>query len=209
MISEIAHIRGPSNNNYDSYDLKYNGQSHRPAPNFASSGYYNPYLSKHGFYGTINPKDRISIGGGYYSGSEFSGNGYAGSDRVRPYGSPQPVDIPATGYNSNGFYGAGGGGIGGGGGYGGYGNGYDGAYDQGFDGNIWGDKMNHLSKSHLLPLAGAALIGIAAALLVNPVLLQLGTVSGKRRRRRDIVSQLLPPPKASAHNLAYRGHNRP
>ena len=60
-----SHIyRGPSNNNYDSYDLKYNGQSHRPTPNLASSGYYNPYLSKHGFYGTINPKDRISIGGG-------------------------------------------------------------------------------------------------------------------------------------------------
>lgn len=58
--------RGPSTNNYDSYDLntlKYNGQSHRPT-NIVGSGYYNPYLSKHGFYGALNPKDRISLGGG-------------------------------------------------------------------------------------------------------------------------------------------------
>lgn len=85
---------------------------------------------------------------GYYSGSEFSGNGYAGSDRVRPYGSPQPVDIPPNSYNSNSFYGGNGvgidGGGGGGGGIGGNGGppGYDVSYDHGFDGNIWPDKMN-------------------------------------------------------------------
>lgn len=56
--------RGPSSNNYDSYELKYNGQAHRPTNFVSSGGYINPYLSKHGFYGAINPKDRISIGGG-------------------------------------------------------------------------------------------------------------------------------------------------
>lgn len=66
--------------------------------------------------------------------------------------------------------------------------------------------FQHLSKSHLLPLAGAALVGIAAALLVNPVLLQLGTVTGKRRRRRDTARQSSAPAKSLAHNLAYSGH---
>lgn len=86
---------------------------------------------------------------GYYSGSEFSGNGYsAGSDRVRPYGSPQPVEIPSNSYNSNGFYGGnglggGGGGVGIGGSIAGNGApGYDVAYDHGFDGNMWPDKMH-------------------------------------------------------------------
>lgn len=77
-------------------------------------------------------------------------NGYVGTDRVRPYGSPQPVDIPPTGYNANGYYGGGGGGggvdgVGGVGGGGSYGvpGGYDGGtYDPGYDGNSWPDKMN-------------------------------------------------------------------
>ncbi|XP_053951209.1 uncharacterized protein LOC128858744 [Anastrepha ludens] len=54
-----------------------------------------------------------------------------------------------------------------------------------------------LAKSFLIPLASAAVLGIAAALVSNPLLLQLGTVSavpvggtiaGKRRRRRDLAS---------------------
>lgn len=68
--------------------------------------------------------------------------------------------------------------------------------------------FQHLSKSNLLPLAGAALIGIAAALLVNPVLLQLGTVTGKRRRRRDVSPKQSPTEKSLAHNLAYHAHRR-
>lgn len=54
--------RGPSNG--DSYELKYNGNSNRPHTNLGSSIHINPYLSKHGFYGPVNSKDRISIGGG-------------------------------------------------------------------------------------------------------------------------------------------------
>uniref|UniRef100_W8BYI6 Uncharacterized protein n=1 Tax=Ceratitis capitata TaxID=7213 RepID=W8BYI6_CERCA len=53
-----------------------------------------------------------------------------------------------------------------------------------------------LAKSFLIPLASAAVLGIAAALVSNPLLLQLGTVSGLpvgtavagKRRRRDLMS---------------------
>ncbi|KAK4886230.1 hypothetical protein RN001_002501 [Aquatica leii] len=38
-------------------------------------------------------------------------------------------------------------------------------------------------KGLLLPIAGIALLGAAAALTANPVLLQLGTLNGRRRRR--------------------------
>ncbi|CAH1636950.1 unnamed protein product [Spodoptera littoralis] len=39
------------------------------------------------------------------------------------------------------------------------------------------------TKAVLWPIAGIALLGAAAALVSNPVLLQLGVISGKRRRR--------------------------
>lgn len=39
------------------------------------------------------------------------------------------------------------------------------------------------AKTVLWPIAGIALLGAAAALVSNPVLLQLGVISGKRRRR--------------------------
>lgn len=38
-------------------------------------------------------------------------------------------------------------------------------------------------KSAILPIAGAALLGLAAVLVANPVLLQLGVLSGARRKR--------------------------
>ncbi|GLH13365.1 ATP synthase subunit b 1 [Gryllus bimaculatus] len=41
-------------------------------------------------------------------------------------------------------------------------------------------------KGLLVPLAGVALLGAAAALVSNPVLLQLGVISGRRRRRRAL-----------------------
>lgn len=54
-----------------------------------------------------------------------------------------------------------------------------------------------LAKSFLIPLASAAVLGIAAALFSNPLLLQLGTVSGvglgKRKKRalhQGLVSRL-------------------
>lgn len=41
-------------------------------------------------------------------------------------------------------------------------------------------------KGFLIPLAGIALLGAAAALTTNPVLLQLGVLNGRRRRRRSL-----------------------
>ena len=55
-----------------------------------------------------------------------------------------------------------------------------------------------ITKSILIPLAGAALLGVAAAFIANPVLLHLGTVAGKRRRR-DVSAKY-------SHPIAYRGH---
>ncbi|KAK5643094.1 hypothetical protein RI129_006939 [Pyrocoelia pectoralis] len=43
-------------------------------------------------------------------------------------------------------------------------------------------------KGLLLPLAGIAILGAAAALTANPVLLQLGTLHGRRRRRRSATN---------------------
>ncbi|XP_005185328.3 uncharacterized protein LOC101895149 [Musca domestica] len=78
-----------------------------------------------------------------------------------------------------------------------------------------------LAKSFLIPLASAAVLGIAAALVSNPLLLQLGTVSGVatpgtvigKRKRRATSSP--PTPKAepttdSKETLVhpYRGHHR-
>ncbi|XP_017060648.1 uncharacterized protein LOC108100994 [Drosophila ficusphila] len=53
-----------------------------------------------------------------------------------------------------------------------------------------------LAKSFLIPLASAAVLGIAAALVSNPLLLQLGTVSGLgtivgKRKRRATTRNLL------------------
>nr|XP_023017691.1 glycine-rich cell wall structural protein 1.0-like [Leptinotarsa decemlineata] len=47
-------------------------------------------------------------------------------------------------------------------------------------GGIFGKKLP--LKKLLLPIAGLALLGAAAALSTNPVLLHLGTISGRKRR---------------------------
>lgn len=54
-----------------------------------------------------------------------------------------------------------------------------------------------------MPLAGAALLGIAAILVANPMLLQLGVVSGKRKRRD--VNDLK---QTFSQQLAFSGQNR-
>ncbi|XP_075977181.1 uncharacterized protein LOC142977270 isoform X2 [Anticarsia gemmatalis] len=54
-------------------------------------------------------------------------------------------------------------------------------YDHGY--NYKHYKHALAAKAVLWPIAGIALLGAAAALVSNPVLLQLGVVSGKRRRR--------------------------
>lgn len=47
-------------------------------------------------------------------------------------------------------------------------------------------------KTLLIPLAGLALLGTAAAFVTNPVLLQLGVVTGKKKRRRRSIIQPTP-----------------
>uniref|UniRef100_A0A1B0DNK6 Uncharacterized protein n=1 Tax=Phlebotomus papatasi TaxID=29031 RepID=A0A1B0DNK6_PHLPP len=117
-------------------------------------------------------------GGGYGYGGGFLGAG-GGSiyDTVRgPYGPPHMMDYP------------------------GFGTGFDGALDYGHSGyGLFGQQSSHhySGKSLFLPLAGAALLGVAAALVANPVLLQLGVISGKRRKRSI-------PDDDFAHKLAYR-----
>ncbi|XP_053674035.1 uncharacterized protein LOC128724331 [Anopheles nili] len=77
-------------------------------------------------------------------------------------------------------------------------------YDNSLQGQGYG--LNHLygakdfSRSLWIPLAGAALLGIAAALVANPVLLHFGVTAGKRKRR-EITEK-------NAHDLAYRAYIR-
>ncbi|XP_052895583.1 uncharacterized protein LOC128302772 [Anopheles moucheti] len=77
---------------------------------------------------------------------------------------------------------------------------YESSYDYGH-----GYGLNHpygskdITKSVWIPLAGAALLGIAAALVANPVLLHLGVSAGKRKRREATLN---------AHDLAYRERHR-
>lgn len=64
-----------------------------------------------------------------------------------------------------------------------------------------------MTKEHLATIAGVALIGIAAALVANPMLIQLGVLSGKRKRR-DLVSNERKSfrNEKRAHKLAYKGY---
>ncbi|XP_053685747.1 uncharacterized protein LOC128735281 [Sabethes cyaneus] len=133
-------------------------------------------LSSSSLYGN---KDRLGVynplntgtGDSYYS----SGGVY--DRKYPPYGPPQPVDFPAHGHEYEAHPG-----------YNPHGYGYS-------LGEHYGGKD---FKSFLIPLAGAALLGIAAALVVNPVLLHLGAAAVGKRKRRDVTTT------ANAHNLAYR-----
>ncbi|KAG6440965.1 hypothetical protein O3G_MSEX001632 [Manduca sexta] len=72
---------------------------------------------------------------------------------------------------------------------------YSGHHDHGHGHHIDHGHGHHKHYDHALaaktllwPIAGIALLGAAAALVSNPVLLQLGVVSGRRRRDVDQVS---------------------
>lgn len=60
-------------------------------------------------------------------------------------------------------------------------------------------------KSSILPLAGAALLGVAATLVANPLLLNFGV--GKRKRRSIEANENLRA-KDQGQELAYRGHQQ-
>lgn len=61
-----------------------------------------------------------------------------------------------------------------------------------------------LAKSFLIPLASAAVLGIAAALVSNPLLLQLGTVSGVGGGLGPVVGKR----KRRALRLAFAAHKQ-
>ncbi|GAB0089727.1 integral component of membrane [Sergentomyia squamirostris] len=132
---------------------------------------------------------RDRVGGSAVAGNGYGGYGYGTSgggflgaggggiyDSVRgPYGPPNVMDYP------------------------GFGTGFDSGMDYGHSGyGFFNQPSSHhfSAKSLFLPLAGAALLGVAAALVANPVLLQLGVISGKRRKRSIEDDH--------AHKLAYR-----
>ena len=60
---------------------------------------------------------------------------------------------------------------------------YDSEYDR--DGDS-GSAINPLA-AFLAPLAGLALLGAAAAVSINPVLVQLAVINGGRRKRRHVL----------------------
>lgn len=61
-------------------------------------------------------------------------------------------------------------------------------------------------KSSILPLAGAALLGVAATLVANPLLLNFGVGVGKRKRRSVEDSAAVTVGNRLAQNMAYRGY---
>lgn len=141
--------------------------------------------NKYGGSTTASYGSKDRFGYGPFSTTGSGGSAYFTSggiyDRNKPlhYGPPQPVEYTHTDY--------------------------DGHYDYNSPGH--GYSLGHpygsgkdIAKSVLIPLAGAALLGIAAALVANPVLLHLGVAAGKKRKRRDVM--------ANAHNLAYRAQLR-
>ncbi|XP_065087685.1 phosphatidylinositol 4,5-bisphosphate 5-phosphatase A-like [Ochlerotatus camptorhynchus] len=149
---------------------------------------YGSFENKYG--GSSSPSSSSSYGNKDRLGpfSTGSGGSYYSSGGVfdrKPYGPPQPVEYPAYAHEYDGGH-------------------YDNHYNQGHGFNLgqhFGGGGKDITKSILIPLAGAALLGIAAALVANPVLLHLGAFAAGKRKRRDVT--------ANSHNLAYRAHLKP
>ncbi|XP_062560955.1 uncharacterized protein LOC134225138 [Armigeres subalbatus] len=154
----------------------------RPGSDFVTSfgSFENKYgggssLPSSASYGSKDRYSPFSSGG---SGSYYTSGGVFDK---KPYGPPQPVDFPS-----------------------GYGHEYDAHYDYNQhigQGHAFSTGHHYAGKDYkslLLPIAGAALLGIAAALVANPVLLHLGAFAAGKRKRRDVSD--------NAQDLAYRGH---
>lgn len=151
---------------------------------------------------------------GYTRPPPYGGSGYGDplSPTRTPYGHPQSIDFPSS--------------------YSGPGSSY---YPSGYGGNpgsFWSKKgfpgvenlfphagpsdfyfpeKSGFAKSIIVPLIGGAILGITAALVANPSLLHLGTLSGKRRRReasadgsRDGIGKH----EEHAQTLAYRAYRQ-
>ncbi|XP_058122765.1 uncharacterized protein LOC131293700 [Anopheles ziemanni] len=133
---------------------------------FVTSSYEDKYSGNSPSYGT---KNRLGFTP-FSSGSIYTPGGLY--DRRPSFGTAHPIDYGVHDYETPYEYAQ-------------HGHGYGLNYLQG---------GKDITRTVLIPLAGAALLGIAAALVANPVLLHLGVTAGKRKRR-DVEP---------AHNLAYR-----
>ncbi|XP_030377213.1 WW domain-containing protein C660.06 [Scaptodrosophila lebanonensis] len=179
--------------------------------NFSSIGHYGSTGHNTGSHGSVgyayesHPLEYGHGGSGAGGGASIGGHHYGGPSY---YGSSTSAEtgVPFDVYSGRP-------GLGGGHGhYPGAGGEYSYSYPiEGSAHEIATHKGPHdlsqkalLAKSFLIPLASAAVLGIAAALVSNPLLLQLGTVSGvgptivgKRKRRETNKNKL---------QRAYAGH---
>lgn len=151
---------------------------------------------------------------GYTRPPPYGSSGYGDplSPTRTPYGHPQSIDFPSS--------------------YSGPGSSY---YPSGYGGNLgsfWSKKgfpgvenlfphagpsdfyfpeKSGFAKSIIVPLIGGAILGITAALVANPSLLHLGTLSGKRRRREasaDGSPDGIGKHEEHAQTLAYRAYRQ-
>lgn len=185
----------------------------------SAGGYGGSYT-----YNSGRPSYASVGGGGGSSGSGGGGGGHhieyvphyasGGGGVGSYYGSGE--SIPFDLYNKGGHYAGEGGEYS----YTTYPGGSDGQHEATHKGYPELSQKALLAKSFLIPLASAAVLGIAAALVSNPLLLQLGTVSGvapavvgKRKRRAvqetaERPSTALATTTAGAQTIAYRGHRK-
>ncbi|XP_053665837.1 uncharacterized protein LOC128714980 [Anopheles marshallii] len=150
-----------------------------PSSGWTPEFYEGPDAYKKDFI-TSNYDEKYSSNSPFYPSktrngfSPFSGGSLYSSgglyDRRPTYGPARPIDYGVHDYESS----------------------YDYGHGYGLN-HPYGSK--DITKSVWIPLAGAALLGIAAALVANPVLLHLGVSAGKRKRREATMN---------AHLLAYR-----
>ncbi|XP_055904343.1 filaggrin-2-like [Eupeodes corollae] len=199
-----------------------------PQENYGFKGSSSGSWSNTGQHERKGQHDRISVehygtASGHSGYGEGSNHGYSSNSGAHPYGPPQAIEYeyytPTT--NSHGYS------EGGEGipvelynrGYGGYGHAgeyatyavhpshhaaggveaHGGHVEVGPSHGKHGYDKALLAKSFLIPLASAAVLGIAAALASNPLLLQLGTVSGiGKRKKRELDEKLV------MHSRAYR-----
>uniref|UniRef100_A0A1A9X5L8 DRBM domain-containing protein n=1 Tax=Glossina brevipalpis TaxID=37001 RepID=A0A1A9X5L8_9MUSC len=181
-----SQIQNDDTNNWSSGDMKLGMLPHKQAKrNQISSQYYNSnsdHLSITGNSANTNVPNYRSYDAGAYS------RYYVPSMNEASYsiGNEMEESVPFDVYGSDGQY------PGSGGEYS-----YTFPIAQKTAPPRTRSELSHkalLAKSFLIPLASAAVLGIAAALVSNPLLLQLGTVSSAgpvvvgKRKRRDLLT---------------------
>ncbi|XP_063927555.1 uncharacterized protein LOC135140801 [Zophobas morio] len=150
------------------------GDEDRRAADGYNSDQSRAEANKRGLYETSGSHNGHQTYPSGYGEATFSNPGFAyGPSTVAQY---YPVPGYPAGHGSYGLLGH---------------TGQGGGYGYGHSAPAQGHGHGHGAlalKGLLIPLAGIALLGAAAALSTNPVLLQLGVVNGRRRRRRAAES---------------------